>query len=150
MAKVTVNHMFSSVSGKLCRKETTCISYNKQTGKMYSTERHGCTQPNTELQMQARSTFTTKAKLAASWWKANKPSAANADGTEAYQKVKAAFKTQIKIGNPYSYLRSLVTDDLKVMLGDTDITDGVTASGGSSSSAPSGGGSSSGGAEVEG
>lgn len=151
MAKILLNHMFSGVSGKLCRKETTCISRNKQTGKMYSTERHGCTQPNTEAQMQARADFTNKAKVAAAWWKANKPASAAADGTEAYQKVIKAYKAQTKIGNPYSYLRTLVTDDLKVMLGDTDITAGIIVGGGAAPSAPSGGGSASGdGVDVEG
>lgn len=150
MAKVYVNHMFRGVSGKLCKKDTTCISYSAKTGKMYSTERHTFNIESTPAREVVKTAFKSKSKLAASWWKANRPSAANADGTEAYQKVKAAYDAQSKIGNPYCYLRTLVTDDLKVMLGDTDITDGVTASGGSSSSAPSGGGASSGGAEVEG
>uniref|UniRef100_UPI003FEE9666 hypothetical protein n=1 Tax=Alloprevotella sp. TaxID=1872471 RepID=UPI003FEE9666 len=39
-------------------------------------------------------------------------------------------------GNPYSYLRSLVSPELKVMLGDLDITGGITSGGGSSSTTP--------------
>lgn len=96
-----------------------------------------------------------KAKLAASWWNTNKPSVGNPNGTESYQLVLKAYKSQSKIGNPYSYLRTLVTDELKVKLGDLDITGstttsggGTTAGGGSSSSGT--GGSASGGDDGEG
>lgn len=151
MAKITLNHLFETLSGKLCKKSSTYIALNGQTGKMYSAEYHGGTQPNTEAQQEVKSAFTTKARFAAAWWKANKPASAAADGTEAYQKVIKAYKAQTKIGNPYSYLRTLVTDDLKVMLGDTDITAGIIVGGGAAPSAPSGGGSASGdGVDVEG
>ena len=40
-----------------------------------------------------------------------------------------AYKAQYKIGNPYSYMRSLVTDDLKVILSGNDLTGGVTPGG---------------------
>ena len=56
-----------------------------------------------------------------------------------------AYKAQHKIGNPYSYLRSLVTDDLKVILAGNDLTGGVS-SGGESGGSQSPGGS----GEVEG
>lgn len=36
-------------------------------------------------------------------------------------------KAQHKIGNPYSFMRSLVTDNLKVMLAGNDLTGGVAA-----------------------
>lgn len=52
---------------------------------------------------------------------------------EAYLAVMKAYKAQHKIGNPYSYMRSLVTDDLKVMLAGNDLTGGVVAGGGSTS-----------------
>lgn len=40
-----------------------------------------------------------------------------------------AYKAQHKIGNPYSFMRSLVTDDLKVMLAGNDLTGGVKPGG---------------------
>lgn len=147
MSKVTLNHMFVSASGKLCKKEGTYVAYNKQTGKMYTAEYHGRETVHTDVLDAVRTTFTTKAKLASVWWNANKPTKENTLGTEAYQKVIKAYKSQKNIGNPYSYLRSLVTDDLKVMLGTTDITNGASAgtSGSGSSSSQSGGSSSQGG-----
>lgn len=143
MSKVKLNHMFISASGKLCKKEGTYVAYNQRTGKMYTAEYHERTQPNSEAQQEVKAVFKSKSKLASSWWASNKPAKEGTLGTDAYQQVMKAYKSQTKIGNPYSYLRSLVTDDLKVMLGTTDLTNGATTSGGSSSS--SGGGTSSGG-----
>lgn len=147
--------MFSSISGKLCKKGSTYIALNKKTGQMYSAEYHERTQPNSDGQQEAKSVFISKSKLAASWWNTNKPSVGNPNGTESYQLVLKAYKSQSKIGNPYSYLRTLVTDELKVKLGDLDITGstttsggGTTAGGGSSSSGT--GGSASGGDDGEG
>jgi len=78
-----------------------------------------------------KATFKKKAQFASAWWKQNRPSDKSAKGTEAYLAVMKAYKAQHKIGNPYSYMRSLVTDDLKVMLSGNDITGGVVAGGGS-------------------
>ena len=125
MAKVKLNHMFISASGKLCKKEGTYVAYNKQTGKMYQAEYHERVQPNSAEQQAVKQTFTQKASFAGQWWRENKPATKDAKGTEAYQAVMKAYKSQSKIGNPYSFLRSLVTDDLKVMLGGKDLTGGI-------------------------
>ena len=136
MAKVQPSDLFTSISGKLCSKEGTYISLNKQTGKMYSAVRHNNTNPNTEKQQAVRKTFVSQAKFAAAWWKANRPSTSQPRGSDSYQLVMKAYKAQRKIGNPYNYLRSLVTDDMKVKLGDLDITGSVSAP----SAGPSAGG----------
>ena len=138
MAKIVPSHLVSSISGKLCKKDTTYIGVNKRTGKMYSAGYHGCVQPNSEKQQEAKADFKKKAQFASAWWKQNRPSATSAKGSEAYLAVMKAYKAQHKIGNPYSFLRSLVTADLKVVLSGNDITGGVVAPGGSSGS---GGGS---------
>ena len=145
MAKITPSHLITSISGKLCKKDTTYIGVNKRTGKMYSAGYHGCTQPNSEEQQAVKTTFTKKAQFASAWWKQNRPSSTSENGSEAYLSVMKAYKAQHKIGNPYSYLRSLVTDDLKVILAGNDLTGGVV-SGGESGGSQSPGGS----GEVEG
>ena len=122
MAKVQPSDLFTSISGKLCSKEGTYIALNKQTGKMYSAVRHVNTYSNTEAQQEVRNAFVSRSKLGTAWWKANKPSEENPKGTDNYQLVMKAYKSQHKIGNPLNYLRSLVTEDLKVKLGDLDIT----------------------------
>lgn len=129
MAKVTFSTDIQSISGKLCSKEGVIYSVNQQTGRTYRSDRHSYHDANTEVQQQTRATFKKKAQLASSWWKQNRPSATSAKGTEAYIAVMKAYKAQHKIGNPYSFMRSLVTDDLKVILAGNDLTGGVKPGG---------------------
>ena len=140
MAKITPSHLVSSISGKLCKKDTTYIGVNKRTGKMYSAGYHGCVQPNSEKQQMAKADFKKKAQFASAWWKQNRPSSTSTNGTDAYVAVMKAYKAQHKIGNPYSFMRSLVTDDLKVMLSGNDLTGSVSADGGSGGGQKPGGG----------
>ncbi|MDY5928404.1 MAG: hypothetical protein SPJ39_10125 [Prevotella sp.] len=115
-------------------------SVNKRTGETYRSDRHVINNPNTEGQQAVRATFKKKAQFASAWWKQNRPSSTSANGTEAYVAVMKAYKAQHKIGNPYSFMRSLVTDDLKVMLSGNDLTGGVSADGGSGGGQKPGGG----------
>ena len=137
MAKVKFSPDVESISGKLCSRSRVIYAVNKQTGVTHRMERHEFTDANTEAQQAVRKTFVSKGKFAAVWWKANKPSDKQPKGSESYQLVMKAYKGQHKIGNPYSYACSLVTDDMKVKLGDLDITGSVTAGG--SPSVPGGG-----------
>lgn len=148
MPKVRFATDIQSISGKLCSKEGVIYSVNKRTGETYRSDRHVINNPNTEGQQAVRATFKKKAQFASAWWKQNRPADKNAKGSEAYLSVIKAYKAQHKIGNPYSFMRSLVTDDLKVVLAGNDITGGVVAPGGGSTG--SGGGSQSGaGGELE-
>lgn len=147
MARVKFSTDIQSISGKLCSKEGVIYSVNQQTGATYRSDRHSFNDPNTERQQQHRADFKKKSQFASSWWKQNRPSATSAKGSEAYLAVMKAYKAQHKIGNPYSFMRSLVTDDLKVLLAGNDITGGVVAPGGGS--AGSGGSQPGGGGEME-
>ena len=146
MAKVTFSTDIQSISGKLCSKEGVVYSVNQQTGKTNRSDRHGYSDPKTEEQQTIRATFKKKAQLASAWWKQNCPSDKSAKGTEAYLSVMKAYKAQHKIGNPYSFMRSLVTDDLKVMLAGNDLTGGVKPGG---STTEGGGGGQKPGGELE-
>ena len=167
MAKVTFTSDIQSISGKLCKKEGVVYSVNKQTGVTHRSDRHSYNDANTEAQKAIRTTFATRAHLAAAWWNANKPSESNPNGSDSYKLVIKSYKAQHKIGNPYSYLRSLVTEDLKVKLGNLDITGEIkvdtpssgagskpggsqTPSGGNSGSNPSGSQTPSGGGSSQG
>ena len=140
MPKVRFATDIQSISGKLCSKEGVIYSVNKRTGETYRSDRHVINNPNTEGQQAVRATFKKKAQFASSWWKQNRPSSTSANGTDAYVAVMKAYKAQHKIGNPYSFMRSLVTDDLKVMLSGNDLTGGVSADGGSGGGQKPGGG----------
>lgn len=137
MAKVKFTPDVESISGKLCSRSGVIYAVNKQTGVTHRLERHEFANPNTEAQQAVRKTFLSKGKFASAWWKANKPSDKQPKGSESYQLMMKAYKGQHKIGNPYSYMRALITDDMKVKLGDLDITGSVTAGG--SPSVPGGG-----------
>ena len=152
MAKVNFAPDVESISGKLCSRSGVIYAVNKQTGITHRLERHEFSDANTEAQQAVRKTFLSKGKFASAWWKANKPSAEKPKGSEHYLLVMKAYKGQHKIGNPYSYLCSLVTDDLKVKLGDLDITGSVSApsAGGGSVVKPGSGGSSTSGGNTEG
>ena len=145
MPKVKFATDIQSISGKLCSKEGVIYSVNKRTGETYRSDRHVINNPNTEGQQAVRATFKKKAQFASAWWKQNRPSATSAKGSDAYLAVMKAYKAQHKIGNPYSYLRSLVIDDLKVILSCNDLTGGIV-SGGESGGSQNPGGS----GEVEG
>nr|DAN86328.1 MAG TPA: hypothetical protein [Bacteriophage sp.] len=125
MPKVRFSTDIQSISGKLCSKEGVIYSVNKQTGETYRSDRHSHHDANTAEQQTVRADFKKKAQFAAAWWKQNRPADKNAKGTEAYLAVMKAYKAQHKIGNPYSFMRSLVTDDLKVLLSGNDLTGGV-------------------------
>ena len=151
MAKVNFAPDVESISGKLCSRSGVIYAVNKQTGITHRLERHEFSDANTEAQQAVRKTFLSKGKFASAWWKANKPSAEKPKGSEHYLLVMKAYKGQHKIGNPYSYLCSLVTDELKVKLGDLDITGSITPdAGGGSVVKPGSGGSSSSGGPTEG
>ena len=136
MAKVKFSTDIQSISGKLCSKEGVIYSVNQQTGKTYRSDRHSFNDANTERQQQHRADFKKKSQFASAWWKQNRPSSTSTNGTDAYVAVMKAYKAQHKIGNPYSFMRSLVTDDLKVILAGNDLTGGVVSGG---SQSPGGG-----------
>lgn len=146
MPKVRFSTDIQSISGKLCSKEGVIYSVNKQTSETYRSDRHSHHDANTAEQQTVRATFKKKAQFAAAWWKQNRPSDKSAKGTEAYLAVMKAYKAQHKIGNPYSFMRSLVTDDLKVILAGNDLTGGVKPGG---STTEGGGSGSTGDGEVD-
>lgn len=139
MPKVRFSTDIQSISGKLCSREGVIYSVNKQTGETYRSDRHSHHDAKTAEQQTVRADFKKKAQFAAAWWKQNRPADKNAKGTEAYLAVMKAYKAQHKIGNPYSFMRSLVTDDLKVLLSGNDLTGGVAAGGGSTTEGGGGG-----------
>lgn len=130
MARVQPSSLITSISGSTCHHDGTYFATNKQTGKVYAAKRcFSSDKPMTEAQKEQQVKFGSKAKFASAWWSKNKPSQANPNGTEAYQLIQRAFKGQHKTGNIFAYMRSLITADNKVMIGDLDLTGGVKPGG---------------------
>lgn len=129
MAKVTFSTDIQSISGKLCSQEGVTYSVNQQTGKTYRSDRHGYSDLKPRFSRLFVPSSKRKSQFPSALWKQNRPSDKSAKGTEAYLAVMKAYKAQHKIGNLYSFMRSLVTDDLKVVLAGNDLTGGVLALG---------------------
>lgn len=147
MARVQPSSLITSISGSTCHHDGTYFATNKQTGKVYAAKRcFSSDKPMTEAQKEQQVKFGSKAKFASAWWSKNKPSQANPNGTEAYQLIQRAFKGQHKTGNIFAYMRSLITADNKVMIGDLDLTGGVKPGG---STTEGGGGGQKPGGEVD-
>lgn len=128
MAKVTLSPEFESISGRLCSRNKSVIAVNRKTGKMVRYDYHDHADPNTAKQKAVRATFTQKAQAAAKWWHANKP-ADGATPSAEWKAFKQKYDAQNKVGNPFSYLRTLVQDDLTIKLGSTTSTTNPTTPG---------------------
>lgn len=125
MAKVKLSTEFESISGRLCKRNGATIAVNKKTGKMYRYDYHERNQPNSQKQQAVKETFTQKAKIAASWWKVNKPADKNATPTADFTRLKKAYDAQNEYGNIYAFLRSCVTDEMKIVIGGQEVTNFV-------------------------
>lgn len=130
-------HDVAMMSGKFCKKRPGYVAYNRKTGKMYRAVYHKRPDTNTDDQKAVRETFTTKSRAAASWWNANKPSTTNPQGTALFQQFKKMYDAQMEIGNPYSYCRSLIDDDCKIVIkGVAYAIDSTTPQGGGNNPNP--------------
>ena len=139
MAIIRPNSFIESISGSTCRHDSNYYATNRQTGKTYGVKRcYPSTAPATQAQTEHRTAFASKSRLAAQWWANNKPSTAHPQGTDDYLAVKAAYKSQHKIGNIYSFLSSKLDSE-----GNLTIT--VTPFDGNQGGSTSGGGNNQGG-----
>ena len=133
MAIIRPNSFIESISGSTCRHDSNYYATNRQTGKTYGVKRcYPSTAPATQAQTEHRTAFASKSRLAAQWWANNKPTASSPNGTDAYQAVKAAYKSQHKIGNIYSFLSSKLDSEGNLTISVTPINNG-NPSGGSNS-----------------
>lgn len=131
MAIIRTNSFIESISGSTCRHDSNYYATNRQTGKTYGIKRcYPSTAPPTEAQTSHRTAFASKSRLAAQWWANNKPTASSPNGTDAYQAVKAAYKSQHKIGNIYSFLSSKLDSEGNLTISITPINNGNPSGGG--------------------
>lgn len=138
--KVTPSFAVEAMSGKPCRSTAQIFATNKQTGRITAYEKHSYPNPNTEAQQKVRASFKERTKAASDWWNANKPSESNPQGTELYLDLMQKYKQQHRIGNPFSYLCSLVKSDLTIPINPPSDTESGSGSTGGSTSKPSTGG----------
>lgn len=126
MAKFHLISVFSGASGKLCGTEKVHLRQNRQTGQTYAVEVHNPYDgPATEKQMAQRKAFGDKTKLVAAWLAANRPNDQRPKGTELYQRVHAAYKSQHKVGSISAFVRTKMDADGNLTIAtDTDLPTG--------------------------
>ncbi len=67
----------------------------------------------------------TKAKFASAWLSKTSPLSSTPTTPKPILLIHRAFKGLHKVGNIFAYMRTLITADNKIMIGDLDITGGV-------------------------
>jgi hypothetical protein len=131
MAIIRPNSFIESISGSTCRHDSNYYATNRQTGKTYGIKRcYPSTAPPTEAQTAQRTAFASKSRLAAQWWANNKPSTAHPQGTDDYLAVKAAYKSQHKIGNIFTFVASKMDSEGNLTISVTPINNGNPSGGG--------------------
>lgn len=131
MAIIRTNSFIESISGSTCRHDSNYYATNRQTGKTYGIKRcYPSTTPPTEAQTAQRTAFASKSRLAAQWWANNKPSTAHPQGTDDYLAVKAAYKSQHKIGNIFTFVASKMDSEGNLTISVTPINNSNPSGGG--------------------
>lgn len=130
MATIRPNSFIESISGSICRHDSSYFATNRQTGKTYGVKR--CfenTTPPSALQIEHRAAFGAKSRLVAQWYAANKPTIENPDGTEAFQLVKSAYKSQHKVGNIRAFISTKMDAQGNLTISVTPINNGNPSGG---------------------
>ena len=142
MAKVKLNQIFTALTGKLCGEENQYFGTYKQNGMVYTASLcHPYKGPRTQAQIAVMEAFTAKSRLVAQWFAQNKPSEQQPKGTELYQAVKSAFKSQHVFGNIRAFVSKKMDAQGNLSITVTDFEGG----GGTSGDGNSGGGNNQGG-----
>lgn len=131
MATIRPNSFIESISGSICRHDSSYFATNRQTGKTYGVKR--CfenTTPPSASQIEHRAAFGAKSRLVAQWYAANKPTVENPDGTEAFQLVKSAYKAQHKVGNIRAFISTKMDAQGNLTISVTPINNGNPSGGG--------------------
>lgn len=106
MANLETASSIASISGKLSSREHSFVCVVKRTGRMYISARRPVANPRTDKQVASRTDFKSKAAAASAWWRANKPSDLQPDGTPEWRDMMRRFKSQHKYGNAYTFVRA--------------------------------------------
>ena len=112
MAKVTPISLITKLSGKLCKSDDTYFATNRQSGRIHAVKMNGDAVDNpTPAQLEARTKFVERTRNTTRWISANSPSDEFPLGTELYQKMLAAYKSQHKIGTFFGFVASRMSED---------------------------------------
>ncbi len=118
MARINPNATIATMSGKANRQSNIYYRTDKQTGKVYTgTLLNPNNHADSEAVNNARIKFGQRASNASAWLAANKPSGAQPKGSELYQKVYKAYKSQTKMSGLFAYIVHLMDEEGNVRMG---------------------------------
>ena len=107
MAHLSFNWLLASMKGKACRHDEVYTKTNKQTGKSYAVKLCNPADPTlaTAAQKKQRSKFGVISSAVSAWIVSEK-AANSGQGSIAYLKALAAFKSQHKYGSLRGFIVS--------------------------------------------
>ena len=118
MARINPNATIATMSGKANRQSNIDYRTDKQTGKVYTgTLLNPNNHADSEAVNNARIKFGQRVGNASAWLAANKPSGAQPKGSELYQKVYKAYKSQTKMSGLFAYIVHLMDEEGNVRMG---------------------------------
>jgi len=118
MARINPNATIATMSGKANRQSNIYYRTDKQTGKVYTgTLLNPNNHADSEAVNNARIKFGQRVGNASAWLAANKPSGAQPKGSELYQKVYKAYKSQTKMSGLFAYIVHLMDEEGNVRMG---------------------------------
>jgi len=137
MAKIGFNWLLATMSGKACNHDDVYTKTNKQTGASYAVKLCNPVDGEhaTAAQIRQRNKFGAICHAVSEWINREK-SANDGDGSVAYNKALAAYKSQHKIGSFRGYITSKcvtyddATGNITIEVGNTKDTMTPSTSGG--------------------
>ena len=143
MGKLKLNQIFTSISGKLCNEENQYFGTYAQNGQVYTASLcHPHKGEASEAQRAVQQAFVAKSRLVAQWFAQHKPSTAQPKGTELYQAVYRAFRSQHVFANIRAFVSKKMDaqGNLSITVTQYDNSGGGTAGGGGNNGGNEGGG----------
>ncbi|MBP5345252.1 MAG: hypothetical protein J6Y99_03465 [Bacteroidales bacterium] len=111
MAQVNPNATIYSMSGKVNQMSNIYYRTNKQTGKVFTGTLLRKVTASNANQLALQEKFIQRNALVNDWMAANKPSVSQPKGSELYQAVLRAYKSQHKIGTFRGYVSHRIDEE---------------------------------------
>ena len=145
MAHLSFNWLLASMKGKACRHDEVYTKTNKQTGKSYAVKLCNPADPTkaTAAQKTQRSKFGVISRAVSAWLETEKAKEGG-DGSVAYNKALAAYRSQHKIGSFRGFVMSkyvtydAATKQVTITVGGTSATVAGGSNGSNGSNVPGG------------
>ena len=111
MAQVNPNATIYSMSGKVNQMSNIYYRTNKQTGKVFTGTILRKVEVTSAHQLALQEKFAQRTALVNNWMATNKPGVSQPNGTELYQSLLRAYKSQHKFATFRGYVFHLIDEE---------------------------------------